>query len=1037
MSCLAENTVVEFLHGSLSADAVRAVESHVDRCPTCRRLLAQAARVLPPVAGVDAETSSRSPLPLPADLANAPTSPLPRVDIIPATITPEGSEPVDLEPPRLSRGATVGRYVIVEALGAGGMGIVYAAFDPELDRRVALKLLRTDLAAPGQMSQLRARLLREAQALARLSHPNVVSVYDVGTFQGRVFVAMEFIDGSTLKEWLRSEARPMADVLRCFVEVGRGVAAAHAAGLVHRDLKPDNVLIDRAGRVRVLDFGLARSAEHDTTQRTVAAPNQTARTLTLTRTGSVMGTPAYMAPEQFRGEPADARSDQFSFCVALYEGLYGERPFAGTTFEELAGSVLRGELRPVPAGSRVPARVRRALLRGLDLRPGHRHPSMDALLAALLRNRKVGWRRTLVAIGSLALVGAGLVSWREVRSHRVATCSGAERKLAGVWDAGRRQQVERAVLGTKTPYAAQTFAETARLLDGFASRWLHAHAEACEASARGEQSPELLDLRMQCLDRRLKDLSALTELLSRADAVTLERAVPAADALGDLTACADLELLRNRARRPADPAIRGRIAEIESHLATTKALRDAGRYQAGLEVASAAAEAARRAAWRPIEAEALFARGELEERTGQDGRAEQTMHEAILAAEAGRSDDVAADAWLSLVYTVGYKQLRAADAHKLAQRAAAAIERLGGNELLEAKLHSNVGTVFLGERRYREALDHFQQALPLYERRLPADHPSVATALDDIGLALAELDDVPQALEYHQRALSIRERVLGVEHPLIATSLNNVAGILWQQGRYDEALALFERCLLVQTKSEAPPVELADTHNNIGLILSDKGDLSRSQTELRRALALYEQTVGPESVKIGVVCSNLGNTLQRLRRYGEAEVQLERAIAIFRRSADGGGRDLAMALFNLGGVYFVTNRLEQALAQHRQALALYERALPPDHSEIGIVLTGLGNDLVELGRAAQAIAPLERAVALRERLRLAPGELADSRVALAHALFATGRDRARALRLAHEAELEYIEAGSGRAEELVELRRWLRSLRGGRGASRS
>ncbi|MBA3547636.1 MAG: serine/threonine protein kinase, partial [Nannocystis sp.] len=303
--------------------------------------------------------------------------------------------------PDLSPGTAIGRYMVLGRLGAGAMGVVYAAYDPELDRKVALKLLH-----PRGHSSLdsRLRLMREAKALARLSHPNVVAVHDVGTYAERVFLAMEFVDGKTLGAWLKEQPQPWEQVVAVMRKAGEGLAAAHVAGLVHRDFKPDNVLIARDGRVRVLDFGLARSASETGSvedlgpeaamvasvsgSRRVHAELEAAQ---LTRTGAMVGTPAYMSPEQHLGRGADPRSDQFSFCVTLYQALYGVRPFAGERISGLAFQVLQGKIGPPPAGSAVPARVRRVVLRGLSANPDDRYDSMPALLAAL--DHELGFKR--------------------------------------------------------------------------------------------------------------------------------------------------------------------------------------------------------------------------------------------------------------------------------------------------------------------------------------------------------------------------------------------------------------------------------------------------------------------------------------------------------------------------------------------------------------------------------------------------------------------------------------------------------------------
>ncbi|HEY7375739.1 MAG TPA: serine/threonine-protein kinase, partial [Polyangia bacterium] len=249
------------------------------------------------------------------------------------------------EPALLDPGARIGRYLIIERVGAGAMGVVYGAYDPELDRKIAVKLLKGGDAGPEDAA--RARLLREAKAMARLAHPNVIAVYDVGIFDGQIFLAMEFLSAGTLRSWLADRPRGWREVLDVFVAAGRGLAAAHAAGLVHRDFKPDNVLLDKEGRPRVVDFGLARDAagapadDHGGETHARAAAETTSGTHlgTLTRKGAIMGTPAYMAPEQITGEATDARTDQFSFCVTLWEALHGERPFFGESLMGLLHSV--------------------------------------------------------------------------------------------------------------------------------------------------------------------------------------------------------------------------------------------------------------------------------------------------------------------------------------------------------------------------------------------------------------------------------------------------------------------------------------------------------------------------------------------------------------------------------------------------------------------------------------------------------------------------------------------------------------------------
>jgi eukaryotic-like serine/threonine-protein kinase len=288
---------------------------------------------------------------------------------------------IDFTPMPESVPAEIGRYLVRHELGRGGMGVVYSAFDPHLHRDVALKLLRSDIFGDDR-SAWEGRLLREARAMAQLADPHVVVVHDVGTFEGHVFVAMELVKGRTLREWQAERERSLDEILDAFLQAGRGLRAAHRAGLVHRDFKPANVLVGDDGRVRVTDFGLVRPERSDDVPAS-DAPHLTA----LTRTGGVVGTPAYMSPEQFRREEADARSDQFSFSVALYEALYGERPFRAGNVKELAVAVITGRRRSLPRGVNVPSTVRDALLRGLATDPSARFPSMDAMLEVLTKRR--------------------------------------------------------------------------------------------------------------------------------------------------------------------------------------------------------------------------------------------------------------------------------------------------------------------------------------------------------------------------------------------------------------------------------------------------------------------------------------------------------------------------------------------------------------------------------------------------------------------------------------------------------------------------
>ena len=337
----------------------------------------------------------------------------------------------------LTTGTTVGRYIIIKLIGAGGMGQVYAAYDPDLDRRIALKLLHQPRGEDG--SEAHGGLLREAKALARLSHPNVVSIHDIGSIAGHVFIAMELIEGVTLREWMGDNRHPWREVVRVFVAAGHGLMAAHQAGLVHRDFKPENVLMTRAGQIRVSDFGLARPAE-ELSSAGKAAGGGAEIVETMSSRAGLVGTPAYMAPEQFADQPTDARTDQFSFCVALYEAVYGERPFAGTAVAALAENVQRGVIRSERHGTTPPA-LRRIILRGLEPSPARRYPSMELLLRDLERLASPNRLRIFIWSTVAAMVTATIVAGALVARQTPAACADGPARLQGIWDPSIKDRV--------------------------------------------------------------------------------------------------------------------------------------------------------------------------------------------------------------------------------------------------------------------------------------------------------------------------------------------------------------------------------------------------------------------------------------------------------------------------------------------------------------------------------------------------------------------------------------------------------------------
>ena len=884
MMCLDEDTILGFVEGRLAPGAIESVEAHTRGCPDCRDLLSAAVAVAVSGRRGTDSTSTRGEK---------------------AAAQPGGAAAP------LATGTSIGRYVVLGLIGRGGMGEVYAAYDPELDRKIALKLLHTEGEALGARG--RGRLLREAKAIARLSHPNVVVVHDGGTYDERVFVAMEFIDGQTVAAWLGQKPRSRAQILEVFAAAARGLGAAHAAGLVHRDFKPQNVMVGNDGSVRVTDFGLARLIDEvpeqgDAKVDDAVRPVGAGLDFSLTRTGELLGTPLYMAPEQFRAGRADAKTDQFSFCVALYQTLYGTHPFRTDTFGALVGDVVAGRVLPPPAKSTVPAWLRRVLLRGLSVDPDARWPSMDALLAALGRDPTRTRRRWAIGTGVVAVVLVGALGLVRLGGERQRLCQAGGERLGGAWDAGsggpRHDAARAAFLRTGLPYSAETWDRVSRLLDRYVAGWLAQYRDACEAtSIRGEQSADVLDLRMTCLGQHLPGLRALADVFSAADRETVDNAINAASALPPLDRCADIKLLRAPVEPPRDQAARVKIEELLGRVAVAEALNNTGKHRRAMEEARRLVTEARALAYRPLLAELMGRVGSLEiGTTGStfERSAESDLEESVRLALASRRDDVAAESAAQLAGVEGVYLARFDDGERWALLADAELDRLGEG-------HDRVRSWVLQNRS------------DIRERA----------------------NDIEGALVFIRRAIALKEKTLPADSPDLASSLVTEAWLVHRSGDDVAALATNDR-----------------------------------------AQAIFTRAYGAGSPSIALILSNRGEYLVALGRHDEA------------------------------------------IAAFRGALERWEPQLGPEHPFLAHPLTGLGLAHLAADRPAEALPPLERALRLREAREPDPNMVAETRFALARALWSAGSDRARARHLAEQARDAYLR-DRARAASATEVSTWL------------
>ena len=708
----------------------------------------------------------------------------------------------------------IGRFILLDTIGAGAMGEVYTAYDGQLDRKVAVKLVHAHMSAGRHARQ---RLLREAQTLAQVSHPNVVQVYEAGELGGRVFLAMEYVRGTTLSAWLKSsEELPRRKrrraIIRQFVAAGRGLQAAHEAGLAHRDFKPDNVLIGDDGRLRVVDFGLARvvATADDTTENSAAedsaaegpaaegpaptgledtmdadpdgprpdpdprrpdvTPGQKAA-IVLTATGSILGTPRFMSPEQMRGELADSRSDQFSFCIALFNALFGRFPYPGESFAALQKSVQSGAIEP-PRSHEAPARIRRALLRGLAAEPDKRFPSMSQLLDELERWLRAGQRRAFTLMALLAALGVtfGVVQQRGAQES-LPKCDGGPDQLAKVWYPERHGLIERAILAVDTPYAKEAWEQVDSGLEQYSGQWVAMHKEACLTHRRGEDSGAMLDKRMACLDRRLDAMDQALSVLAETDEKSLAQTVDVVQKLPLIDYCADTEALNAEVPPPEDPATRAQVDDLRAGLSHVRSLENMGRYLDAEAEAKSLVDEAEGLSYPPVLAEALLAAGRVRMQISDKDTLALLERASSIGFRSG-TDVIALEALARQVYV---EVISAKDKNTLVPprpMAEALAARSQDRVFAYALLLNNVGVMLWSRGEPERAREYFERAIAAKSNTVMEDDLELVSV--HTNLAMLTRDDARRT-EIFRQATQILEQRLGPTHPLSIDTRKNYA----------------------------------------------------------------------------------------------------------------------------------------------------------------------------------------------------------------------------------------------------------------------
>jgi len=766
-------------------------------------------------------------------------------------------------PRKLCQGDRLGRYVVIDELGAGAMGVVYSAYDPALDRRVAIKLLLSQRRDAGREE----RLIREARALAKLADPHVVAVFDVGRHEDDVFLAMELVDGDTLERWLETPRRPR-EILRVFIDAGRGLVAAHAAELVHRDFKPANVMIDAQGRVRVMDFGLVAAGSDEPNLGVDAFEGQDASGEDrLTRTGAMLGTPHYMAAEQFARGAVTAASDQFSFCVALHEALSGAHPFgeASTTQARVAAISMRSpESLNVPG---VSARTREAIRRGLAADPQARWPTMQLLLDALERQLRPRARLWIGAAAAAAVITTVAVA----RPSRAAACPTVEDKRDELVAPMDPDTIRRSFEASERSYAMKAHADVTAALSDYATQWSSAYVSQCEASRlRDGVSARVHDARAACLDARRRDYDSVVGLLARADPGVVDRASELVGSLRAIGPCSesDAEVWS------FDPPLSGQeedVTRVRAELSVARAACAAGKFEACRAQSNEALRAADTIGYAPLQAEAHLQLGiALAAEHDIDEAQRQFVDASWLAMPLGH-DAVTVEATLGLVElrrNIGLIDDTMAWGDRLDQLLSRHYDAT-----IETRLEMARATVLRETGEYERALPHAQRALDLAVSRFGRISPQAATAIHQMALSEFRLARLTSAHALADEAREIRELELGADHPSTGQTLQLLAAIVGHQSRHEEAMELQIRALAIARAAYGPRGRLvAGLLSNHGSTLEQLGRSDEARASLQLAAEIWIESGHGDSAVYA-----FGNLAGLSRRHGQWAASLEHA----------------------------------------------------------------------------------------------------------------------------------------------------------------
>ncbi len=917
-----------------------------------------------------------------------------------ATLLGEVAEPVRVD-----------RFALRRELGRGGMGTVWLAHDAHLDREVALKFLRRS--TDGEEAEL--RLLAEAKSLAKLSHPNVVPVYDAGRHEGRVWVAMEFVPGRTLRAWVEAEQPSPRQRLEAWIDAGRGLAAVHAAGLVHCDIKPDNVLRGDDGRVRIIDFGLVRGTESSHGERTLPGSGFAATTSEpRTETGHFVGTPAYAAPEQRAGGVVDARSDQFSWCMSVWEALGGARPSRKSLPER------RGVVLPLPAGARMPGRVRRGLSRGLSRDPSLRFDSMDELLAALAP-RRGRW----VLGGTAAALGVTLGLLAAPRDAVMEPCVEAGRAIEARWGEDRRRAVMQGLGEARGTTAVEA-------LDDYEERWREAARRSCEeVEVEQVRSPRSLDVRRACLEAQLDQLAALVDALEHGDPSASGSVGAWIAALDEPESCLAPALLDGN-EPPESPGHRRALSQLRQELfAVRLGMRDPS-LETRRDRAQQLRDRARAIGQRSTEGQVAEVEGELAYLAGDAAAARSRFGEVLdLGTDVGDASLIAA-AWNGLGRVALGLDVDLEHAAWILDRQERTAGALGeaSRALARALVQRGRWHLLRDERVAAESV--IRRALAMLQAAGPSARWTRASALRNLANVMVAEGRVDEALALHDQARALE--LQGALDPTMVRAARGDAllaeGITQLgAGQLDHAATTIEQALdALQLERGPRSVDVATAHVTLAAILDAKGDVARARAHARTADEILRESHGVAHPDRVHALSALGTLEFREERFSAAVVAYARALELAALQADALPSTLAIHRANLGEALLRDGDLPRAKGLLERAVLDLESALGPDDPQLAIPNKALGEVLLARGEVPAARERLQRALVVLERHGVSAVEQAETRWALARALLADG-EREAALASATAAATEFSALGSSWAGRAASIRAWMETNR--------